>query len=196
MELYLNEQKLDITLEDEKTVGDVLRSFEQTASQNKCATVGIKIDGKQIEAQDFDKAADQPIESAKRIDLTVVSEDAVADAFKKASADIKDTVELLTQIPAQLQNGGDSKAKASIARLADVVDNFCHIIALSTLFPERFAAINIDGKNLSAFFEDFMPIFNDLNGALSNGDTVTLGDLAEYEISPRLTALAAAVKNI
>ncbi|MEE3410884.1 MAG: hypothetical protein VZQ47_06960 [Treponema sp.] len=196
MEIYLNEQKLDITLEDEKTVGDVLRSFEQTASQNKCATVGIKIDGKQIDAQDFDKAAEQPIESAKRIDLTVVSEDAVADAFKKASADIKDTVELLTQIPAQLQNGGDSKAKASIARLADVVDNFCHIIALSTLFPERFAAIKIDGKNLSAFFEDFMPIFNDLNGALSNGDTVTLGDLAEYEISPRLTALADAVKNI
>jgi hypothetical protein len=196
MEIYLNEQKLDITLEDEKTVGDVLRSFEQTASQNKCATVGIKIDGKQIDAQDFDKAAEQPIESAKRIDLTVVSEDAVADAFKNASADIKDTVELLTQIPAQLQSGGDSKARASIARLADVVDNFCHIIALSTLFPERFAAIKIDGKNLSAFFEDFMPVFNDLNGALSSGDTVTLGDLAEYEISPRLTALADAVKNI
>ncbi len=196
MEIYLNEQKLDITLEDEKTVGDVLRSFEQTASQNKCATVGIKIDGKQIDAQDFDKAAEQPIESAKRIDLTVVSEDAVADASKNASADIKDTVELLTQIPAQLQSGGDSKARASIARLADVVDNFCHIIALSTLFPERFAAIKIDGKNLSAFFEDFMPVFNDLNGALSSGDTVTLGDLAEYEISPRLTALADAVKNI
>ncbi len=196
MEIYLNEQKLDITLEDEKTVGDVLRSFEQTAAQNKCATVGIKIDGKQIEAQDFDKAAGQPIESASRIDLTVVSEDAVADAFKNAAGDIKDTVELLTQIPAQLQSGGDSKARASIARLADVVDNFCHIIALSTLFPERFAAIKIDGKNLSAFFEDFMPVFNDLNGALSSGDTVTLGDLAEYEISPRLTALADAVKNI
>ena len=147
MEIYLNEQKLDITLEDEKTVGDVLRSFEQTAAQNKCATVGIKIDGKQIEAQDFDKAAGQPIESASRIDLTVVSEDAVADAFKNAAGDIKDTVELLTQIPAQLQSGGDSKARASIARLADVVDNFCHIIALSTLFPERFAAIKIDDKN-------------------------------------------------
>ena len=196
MEIFLNGQKLDITLEDEKTVGDVLRSFEQTAAQNRCATTGIKIDGKQIEAQDFDKAAAQPIESAKRIDLSVVSEDAVADAFKNAAAEIKDTVELLTQIPAQLQNGGDSKARASIARLADVVDNFCHIIALSTLFPERFASIKIDGKNLSAFFEDFMPVFNDLNGALSSGDTVTLGDLAEYEISPRLTALADAVKNI
>ena len=196
MDLYINGQKLDITLEDEKTVGDVLRSFEKTAAQNKCATVGIQIDGKQVNAEDFDKAAEAPIDSAKRIDLSVVSEDAVCDAFKSAAENIKDTVELLGQIPVQLQNGGDSKAKASITRLADTVDNFCHIIALSTLFPGKFAAIKVDGKSLSAFFEDFMPVFNDLNGALSSGDTVALGDLAEYEISPRLTALAEAVKNL
>ena len=137
MDLYINGQKLDITLEDEKTVGDVLRSFEKTAAQNKCATVGIQIDGKQVNAEDFDKAAEAPIDSAKRIDLSVVSEDAVCDAFKSAAENIKDTVELLGQIPVQLQNGGDSKAKASITRLADTVDNFCHIIALSTLFPEK-----------------------------------------------------------
>ena len=51
MDLYINGQKLDITLEDEKTVGDVLRSFEKTAAQNKCATVGIQIDGKQVNAE-------------------------------------------------------------------------------------------------------------------------------------------------
>ena len=196
MELFINGQKLDITLEDEKTAGDVLRSFEKTADQNRCATVAIQIDGKKIDAEAFDEAAKAPLDNIKRIDLTVVSEDAVCDAFKEAAADIKDTVELLAQIPAQLQGGGDSKARASIARLADTVDNFCHSIALSTLFPARFGAIKADGKNLSAFFEDFMPVFNDLNGALESGDTVTLGDLAEYEISPRLSALAEAVKNL
>ena len=41
-----------------------------------------------------------------------------------------------------------------------------------------------------------MPIFNDLNGAMENGDTVLLGDLAEYEISPRLKALADAVREL
>ena len=196
MELFINGQKLDITLENEKTVGDVLRSFEQTASQNRCATIGIQIDGKKIEAQDFDEAAAAEIDSVKKIELSVVQEDAVAEAFKNAAADINDTVGLMAQIPAQLQSGGDSKARASIARLADTVDNFCHIIALSTLFPERFGKIKIDGKNLSGFFEDFMPIFNDLNGALESGDTVTLGDLAEYEISPRLSSLAEAVKGL
>mgnify|MGYP007069903320 CR=1 FL=1 len=194
MELFINGQKLDITLEGEKTVGDVLRSFEKTAAQNHCATIGITIDGKQVNAEGFDQAAKEPIESAKKIELDVVAEDSVAEAFKSAAEKIKDTVELLKQIPVQLQSGGDSKAKASIARLADTVDNFCRIIALSTLFPERFGGIKVEGKNLSAFFEDFMPVFNDLNEALSNGDTVMLGDLAEYEISPRLEALAAASK--
>lgn len=196
MDLYINGQKLDITLEGEKTVGDVLRSFEQSAAQSHCATVGIVVDGKQVAAEDFDAASGQSLDGVKRIDLSVVSEDAVAQAFKDAAQSISETVELLKQIPVQLQNGGDSKAKASIARLADTVDNFCHIIALSTLFPEKFGAIKVDGKNLSAFFEDFMPVFNDLNDALSSGDTVMLGDLAEYEISPRLTALAAAAQNI
>ncbi len=196
MELYVNGQKLDITLENEKTVGDVLRSFEATAAENRCATVGIQINGGQITAGDFDRTAAMPLDEKLRIDLSVVAEGAVAEAFKSAAADINDTVELLMQIPVQLQSGSDSKAKASIARLADVVDNFCHIIALSTLFPEKFGKINIEGKSLSDFFADFMPIFNDLNGALENGDTVMLGDLAEYEISPRLKALADSVRTI
>ena len=196
MELYINGQKLDITLEGEKTAGEVLRSFEKSAEQSRCATVGIQINGKKIAAEDFDEAAKMPIDNVERIDLDVVSEDSVCQAFKTAAADIKDTVDLLKQIPVQLQSGGDSKARASIARLADTVDNFCHIIALSTLFPQKFGAIKADGKNLSAFFEDFMPVFNDLNEALTNGDTVTLGDLAEYEISPRLAALADAVKTL
>lgn len=196
MELFLNGQKLDITLENEKTVGDVLRSFEATAAENKCATVGIQVDGREISAADFDEAAALPLEGVKRIDLSVVSEGAVTEAFKKAAADISDTVDLLMQIPSQLQNGSDSKARASITRLADVVDNFCHIIALSTLFPARFASISVEGKSLSDFFNDFMPVFNDLNGALTSGDTVLLGDLAEYEISPRLESLARAVKEL
>lgn len=196
MDIFINGQKLDITLEGEKTAGEVLRSFEQSAAQSRCATVGISIDGKNIDADAFDEAAKTPIESVNRIDLDVVSEDSVAEAFKSAAQSIKETVDLLKQIPVQLQSGGDSKARASIARLADTVDNFCHIIALSTLFPQRFAAIKVDGKNLSEFFEGFMPVFNDLNGALESGDTVTLGDLAEYEISPRLEALADAVRSL
>lgn len=196
MDFYLNGQKLDITLEDEKTVGDVLKSFEQTAIENNSATVGVQVDGKQINAEDFDKVVAQELKENTRIDVRVVTQDSVLEAFKVSANDIKDTVEQLMQVPALLQSGSDSKANAAITRLADVVDNFCHVTALSSLFPQKFGEIRVEGKNLSEFFADFMPVFNDLNGALENGDTVLLGDLAEYEISPRLQSLAAAVKEL
>ena len=35
MELFVNGEKIDITLEDEKTVGEVLKSFEKEAEKAK-----------------------------------------------------------------------------------------------------------------------------------------------------------------
>ncbi len=196
MDFYINGGRLDITLEGERTVGEVLRSFEKTAQENNCATVAIQLDGKKIGADEFDEAAKQELRDDTKIELTTVSQDAIAQAFKDSSEEISKTVELLMKLPALLQSGSNSKAKDSITRFADAVDNFCHITALSALFPEKFGTINVDGKSLSEFFKDFKPIFNDLNGAMENGDTVLLGDLAEYEISPRLQSLAAAVKDL
>lgn len=196
MEFYLNGEVLDITLEGEKTVGEVLRSFEKTAQENNCATIAINVDGKKIEAEEFDKVATQELRDDTRIELTAVSQNSVTQAFKESSEEISKTVDLLLELPVLLQSGSNSKVKDSITRLADAVDNFCHITALSSLFPEKFGKISVDGKNLSEFFADFTPVFNDLNGAMESGDTVLLGDLAEYEISPRLKALAAAVKDL
>ena len=34
MDFYVNGDKIDVQLEDEKTVGDVLKSFEITCEQN------------------------------------------------------------------------------------------------------------------------------------------------------------------
>ena len=44
MDFYINDEKIDITLEEEKTVGDVLKSFEITCEQNDTAVIGIRID--------------------------------------------------------------------------------------------------------------------------------------------------------
>mgnify|MGYP007070243453 FL=1 len=45
MRLKVNGQDIDVTLEDEKTVGDVLKSFEDEAAQNDATTVRIVLDG-------------------------------------------------------------------------------------------------------------------------------------------------------
>ena len=57
MELFVNGSKLDIQLENEKTVGDVLKSFEEQSSKEGIATVNIIVDGKNITADLFDETA-------------------------------------------------------------------------------------------------------------------------------------------
>ncbi len=195
MEFYVNEQKIDITLEDEKTIGDVLRSFEENCAQNKSTTIAINVDGTNVTAENFDQVAAGILSDTTIVKVSVVSEMQIAEAFKESSAKVSRISEAMIEVPVALQSGKDSQAHKAIAELADAIDNFCHIVTLSTLFPERFDKISINGMKLSEFFADFATILKDLNEAMANNDTALIGDLAEYEICPRLNNLAESAKD-
>ena len=101
----------------------------------------------------------------------------------------------MKKIPVQFQNGKEKEANLSIKSLADSIEDFCHIAALASLFKE-YSIVSIDGKPFNDFFADFSPILSDFEQALKDNDTVTIGDLAEYEICPRLQAIAETLENL
>ena len=84
----------------------------------------------------------------------------------------------------------------TIIKLSDVMNAFCNTVTWSSLFPEKFGSIMIDGKNLSDFLSDLSPILKDFSDALENSDSVLLGDLSEYEICPRLESLSKAIGEL
>lgn len=196
MEFYVNSQKLDVTIQDEKTVGDVLRSFEVSCEQNKLATIGITVDGKNIGAEEFDSAIQMPLKDDTKIEVSVISESAVSASFEQSSKEMTDLIELLKNIPVEMQSGKDIKAKQTIIKLSDVMNAFCSTVTWSSLFPEKFGSIMVDGKNLSDFLSEFSPILKDFSEALENSDSVLLGDLSEYEICPRLEVLSKAIGEL
>ena len=105
-----------------------------------------------------------------------------------------DDSEELKQIPVKFQAGKDNEANSIITSLADLIDNICHTASLSALFPQKFEKIKIEGKTFVEFFADLSPVLKDFEQAIESKDTVLLGDLAEYEISPRLDSLADALE--
>ena len=153
---YINGESVEVQLEGEKTIGDVLKSFEMTCEENAAAVIGITVDDKVITADTFDEEASKPLGKDTKFNFSVVTKD-------------------------------------SIKKVADSIDNFCHIAALASLFPQDFGAVKIDGKQFSEFFADFSPILSDFEQALTNNDTVLIGDLSEYEICPRLKAISQAL---
>lgn len=196
MDFLVNGQKLDITLQDEKTIGDVLKQFEISCEQNKLATIGISLNDKIVTAEEFDEISKHPIEENTKLDVSVISEQAVAESFKQSAAEMKEVVELLKNIPVEMQSGKDAQAKKTIIKLSDVMNAFCSTVTWSSLFPEAFGNIKIEDKTLSDFLAEMSPILKDFSEALENSDSVLLGDLSEYEICPRLESLSDALGSL
>lgn len=196
MDFLVNGQKLDITLQDEKTIGDVLKQFEISCEQNKLATIGISLNDRIVTAEEFDEVSKHPIEENTKLDVSVISEQAVAESFKQSAAEMKEVVELLKNIPVEMQSGKDAQAKKTIIKLSDVMNAFCSTVTWSSLFPEAFGNIKIEDKTLSDFLAEMSPILKDFSEALENSDSVLLGDLSEYEICPRLESLSDALGSL
>lgn len=196
MEFYVNGEKIDIQLENEKTVGDVLKSFEEEFAKNNATTVNIILNGKNVDADHFDDECKKPLEDNTKLELSVISLSDIQNSFKAEAEECSDLAKKMLEIPEKLQAGKDKEASKMITLLTDFIENFCHTASLSALFPENYKDIKIDEKNLKDFFADFTQILSDFEQAISSKDTVLIGDLAEYEISPRLVAIADSIKDL
>lgn len=196
MEFYVNGEKIDIILENEKTVSDVLKSFEEEAAKNDATTIGIKINGESVPAGDFEKVVGQELKNDTKIELNVLSKGNLLDRLATSKARFDELSTKMSDVPVALQSGKDKEANTMIAVLADAIDEFCHTATLCALFPELYNALVIDGKSITEFFEEFAPIVADFEQSLESKDTVTSGDLCEYEIAPRLTSIAASIGAI
>lgn len=194
MLLKVNGQDIDVTLEDEKTVGDVLKSFEDAASQNEATTVGIVLDGQSVTPDRFEEILERPLEDKTSLELTVLTKGQLIESLRAISDRIGRLS--LDEIPVLLQSGKDKEAAAIIDSLAADCDAFFHTATMSSLFPEVYGKLTIDGASFIDFFKDFLPILSDFKDAMEGNDTVTVGDLAEYEIGPRLKAVTQAIATL
>jgi len=186
MEFYINGNKVDVSIENEKTVGDVLQSFAQECENNNAAVIGIKVDGKQITAEIFDETSKEALSENSKFEFDMVTAVEVSESAESFSKILTGLSEEIEQVPSLFMNGKSLEANDSIEKLADAIDQFCHIAALASLFPDKFNASKIGDKSFTEFFSDFSPVLSDFENALASNDTVLTGDLCEYEICPRL----------
>ena len=196
IEFYINGQQVEVQLEDEQTIGDVLKSFEKTCEENEAAVIGIVVDGKQITAELFDEEAAKALGKDTKFEFSIVTKNDIKASFVKLAELFNELSLQMEGLPVALQSGKNLEVSESTKKLADSIDQFCHIATLASLFPETFTASTLGGMNFKDFFADFSPILKDFEDALQNNDTVMLGDLSEYEICPRLKEISEALKTI
>ena len=124
----------------------------------------------------------------------MVSVNDIKASFEQLSILFEELANQMEAVPVALQSGKNLEVSESIKKLADSINQFCHIATLASLFPETFTNTSMNGMNFKDFFAEFSPILKDFEDALQNNDTVMLGDLSEYEICPRLKDISKALK--
>ncbi len=117
----------------------------------------------------------------------------LTDSLNELSAVIKVlrlSLEDINNISILLQTGKDREALNSIIRFTELTQKLLRIYTiLENTGVLDFSNAVIDEMTIREYFTSLNEILNEFTEAFSVGDSVLVGDLLEYEISPRVSSL-------
>lgn len=94
----------------------------------------------------------------------------------------------LRDVSVRLQTGRDAEAMRSILLFVEIFNKANRILPELGRIGAATSGLRIDGKPVAEFYDSFNGILRQLMEAFETKDAVQIGDLAEYEIVPRMNA--------
>ena len=116
--------------------------------------------------------------------------------IKTIEKPISEIIRRLEELPLDIQTGKDSRAAETIQLFSQIGEKLFRLIQIDKNRGLLCDSFCIDGLSAKEFLNDFGAVLGELTAAYRNQDTVLAGDLAEYELAPRLLNLFSAIKNI
>jgi hypothetical protein len=104
---------------------------------------------------------------------------APGEALKRCAGQVRQSMAQLPEVSVLLQTGRDKAAMEIVIRFADVVQSVLGLIPFLPPDPNR-----------ARMLGELRPFLRDLVSAFDAKDSVLIGDLLEYEITPRIEKLA------
>ncbi|OHD80892.1 MAG: hypothetical protein A3J97_00635 [Spirochaetes bacterium RIFOXYC1_FULL_54_7] len=106
-----------------------------------------------------------------------------------AAAQLFDSIRTdLAEVAVRLQTGKEAEGMHTMVIVVELINKTVRILPDFMRIVPGAARLTIEGKAIGEFYDDFNVVFKELAEAFENKDSVLIGDLAEYEILPRLSA--------
>jgi hypothetical protein len=93
----------------------------------------------------------------------------------------------LTELPVLLQTGKDERAMKAVVFFIEIFNKVIRLIPELEHRGLETKEVRIGGEGLSEFYASFNDILRRLSTAFEDTDSILIGDLAEYEVAPRMT---------
>ena len=82
MKIYVNNQELNFTLENEKTCGDILNQLEIEFEKNNGTIFNIEVNGKTVKAEEIDAVSQKVIEEIETIHIISIFAQDICENLK------------------------------------------------------------------------------------------------------------------
>jgi hypothetical protein len=106
---------------------------------------------------------------------------------------VDDICARLTEFPLDIQTGKDARAAETVNVFSGVAEKVFRIYRTLKIEGFPVTEITIDNTPINDYITEFSNTLNELLDAYERHDTVLIGDMAEYEMAPRLRGLHTAV---
>ncbi|MDR2134268.1 MAG: hypothetical protein LBP27_04105, partial [Treponema sp.] len=101
----------------------------------------------------------------------------------------------LEDLPLDIQTGKDARAVETIRLFSGLAEKIFRVFNLLKVEGFPVGDMRVDGAPVSDYITEFSSALKELLEAYEQKDAVLVGDLAEYELAPRLGSLYAAMKT-
>ena len=106
------------------------------------------------------------------------------------------TAKRMEELPLDMQTGKDKKAAETLDIFSQLGKKLFRIFFIQKTDGLSMETLVIDDLPAKTFFEEFNSSLNELYSAYENQDTVLAGDVAEYELAPKLLKFFNSIKCI
>jgi hypothetical protein len=101
----------------------------------------------------------------------------------------------LADVPVRLQTGREADGMRTMVLVVELINKTVRLLPDFVRSVPGAAELRIEGKDVGDFYSDFNHVLRELASAFENRDSVLIGDLAEYELLPRLKAFFTAIST-
>jgi hypothetical protein len=99
----------------------------------------------------------------------------------------------LADLPVLLQTGRDGEAMKTVLYFIEVFNKVIRVMPELAGAGVDTGVLRIGGSSVAQFYGEFNGILRELTDAFEHKDAILIGDLAEYEILPRMRTFFAAM---
>ena len=196
MVIKMNGEELSYTLENEKTLGEVLGGIEEACCREHETIVQVAVDGKVLNSQELDLLFKQPVDTDITIELSTLSGTEIRNYMKDLTQELSLYIEYFEQVPVYMQTGKDVQVLNLLGTFSEKLNELYRSLLLSDVTELPVDKLQIEEKSIHEYQKDITALLHDIVSSIEEKDIIQVGDLAEYELAPLVKTLINGVSSL